>query len=503
MKYKSVWHLGVPMLPGTKEDFPHAVLALAQRWCAQEPEAFDQIYPAIGLALSNPVVSANRLFGVAQWSATRRADMSLQIMDLLWCFGYESADLHLHRADLLCRSGELDQALVAINRGLALDPNRAAAHNYLGHVWALHMNWQAAIDSFRRAIKLDPTFIDAYGNLGTCLLRLKQHDAAAQAYQQALRLAPQQAELQTNLALVELSRGNYQEGFRWYEHRWRTGELAPCLPITAQPLWLGQTDLAGRTVLAWAEQGLGDALQFCRYIPLLVQRGARVIVRIPEALVRLFQNSDLQAAQFITEGQALPPHDFHVPFMSLPLAFGTTVSSIPGLSPYLKASSLGMQRCLDLLGPRAGTRVGLVWAGRQYPRPNAPRDVPLNALEPLMQLNSEFICVQKEVSERDARELRARPNVRLCGEYLGDLQDTADVIANLDLLVTVDSAVAHLGAALGKEVWIMNRYSPCWRWSYDRTDSLWYPSVKLFNQTAPGDWFSVVQRLTEALAARL
>lgn len=483
--------------------FTHAVLDRAMRWQNTQPELARLIWGVIGGAQTSAQHWATKIFDIAHCALAAHPDLALQLFDLLDSHHYESARLHLFRADALCRCGEIDDALAAVNRSLKLDPDDAIAHNYLGHVWALHLNWQAAIDSFRRAIQLASNFAEAYGNLGSCLQRLKRYAAAKQAYQHALTLHPNHAEFQTNLALLLLACGDYERGFALYENRWRTAELAPCWPVTARPQWNGQDPLGGKTVLVWAEQGLGDTLQFCRYLPLLAQRGARVVLQAPAGLLRLFQNNRLGCAEIIDQAHPLPQHDFHIPIMSLPWAFATTLQTIPTPLPYLRASPQAAIQWPDLLGSSSHLRVGVVWAGRRFPRPNKPRDIPLAVLEPLFALNAHFACLQVDIPEREALRLQSMQNVQLWGDRLRDLQDTADLLEHLDLLVTVDSAVAHLGAAMGKEVWILNRYAPCWRWSHEGTDSFWYPGVTLFNQSSPGDWHTVVERVTLHLAKRI
>jgi len=277
----------------------------------------------------------------------------------------------------------------------------------------------------------------------------------------------------------------------------------------AQPLWHGRESLAGRTIVLHAEQGLGDTLQFCRYASLVADLGARVILEAPAVLVSLLASLS-GVAQIVARGDPLPAADFHCPLLTLPLAFNTTLENIPADVPYLRADPARIRHWRERLGERRQLRVGLAWSGGF--RPNQPdlwsvnrrRNVPLAELAPLRHAQIEFVSLQKgEPAASELRDLLARnwrgPRLVDFTDELEDFADTAALVENLDLVISVDTSVAHLAGALGKSVWVMNRFDSCWRWLIDRSDSPWYPTLRLYRQANPGDWRAVVRNVASDL----
>jgi hypothetical protein len=265
---------------------------------------------------------------------------------------------------------------------------------------------------------------------------------------------------------------------------------------------LGASSPSGKTILVHHEQGLGDTLQFIRYVPLLARAGARVVLRLPAALLEIMRTLE-GVAQIVSDTDPLPAHDLHCPVMSLPLAFGTTMQTIPAGVPYLRADPARTDRWGACLGTKLRPRIGLVWAGRQRPPINYARDLPLAALRPLLQLDAEFLSLQREMAPADSIALASMRGISRHGDALGDFADTAALLANLDLVIAADTSVVHLAGAMGTPVWVMNRYAPCWRWLRGRTDSPWYPTARLFRQTSFGDWAGVVAQIGQALTAVL
>jgi hypothetical protein len=289
-------------------------------------------------------------------------------------------------------------------------------------------------------------------------------------------------------------------GFQEFDSRWNTAPLNKARLTGLGTLWLGgDEDLNRKTVLLYHEQGYGDTLQCVRYASLIANRGATVILAVPPALESLV-GSVPGVSRVMAGAQPLPPHDFQAPLMSMPLAFRTTPDTVPGDVPYLSADAGLVGAWKEHLGPRTAPRVGLVWGGRRYAPINYPRDVPLAALRPLLSLDAEFISLQTEVSAADDVTLRQIESVRQFRELLTDFAQTAALIENLDLVLTVDTAIAHLAGALGKPVWLMNRYASCWRWLQDGAGSPWYPRLRQFRQTTVGDWTSVVTSVRNALS---
>lgn len=412
------------------------------------------------------------------------------------------APSHWGRADALRASGHYEASLASYNAALALEPGRADIHNNRGlllHVWGKH---HEALADFETATRLDPGHADAYCNRGMALEALGRHAQALGDYEAAMARSPQHAAAHFNHALCHLTLGHYRDGWREYEWRWQTGQLKSSQLHCKPPLWAGKEPLQGQRILLHAEQGLGDSLQFCRYLPMVAELGATLIVQVQAPLVPLIRTMS-GVSQVIAAGEALPGFDFHCPFMSLPLAFGTTLETVPGGRRYLSPSedrSLLWQR---RLGARHVPRVGLVWAGAPHAslavqRPvDRRRSIHLEKFASLGTAKVEFFSLQKgEAAASQLRELEEAcwdgPRLLDFTAQLSDFEDTAALIDQLDLVISVDTAVAHLAGALGKPVWLLNRFDTCWRWMTGRDDSPWYPTMKIFRQPSAGDWDSVI-----------
>jgi hypothetical protein len=301
--------------------------------------------------------------------------------------------------------------------------------------------------------------------------------------------------------------GEYARGWADYEWRWQDGNswIVNEKRNFAQPLWLGQEPLSGKTIFLQSEQGYGDTIQFCRYVKPVSDLGARVILEVQKPLSTLLQNLD-GLAQLVVPGETLPAFDYYCPLMSLPLAMGTTLSNVPARVPYIAISDERRRLWRQKVGERRGLRVGLVWSGGFRPdQPelwsvNERRNVPLAKFAPLGHPSAEFYSLQlgqpaiSELAESMAHRWDG-PQVRDLTSEIHDFGDTAALIEQLDLVISVDTSTAHLAGALGKPVWILNRFDACWRWLLDRDDSPWYPTARLYRQDRPGDWDSVLERV--------
>jgi tetratricopeptide (TPR) repeat protein len=410
---------------------------------------------------------------------------------------------------LLCRAlalGHLErhaEALACLDRALALAPDDIEALVNRGVALGKLYRYEEALACFERVLAIDPHCADALDGRGVGLARLRRHGEALTCLDHALALDAGRVLARYNRGLIRLATGDLRGGFVDFESRWQSPDLLGRVQLkTTAPLWLGEAPLSGKTILLHHEQGLGDTIQFARFVPFVARRGARVVLRAPRVLLELLRT--LPAAfELISESDALPHHDFHCPLMSLPLALGTTLDTIPAVIPYLHADPARIASWRAGLGRRTSARIGVVWAGRQYPPIDEQRDMPLTTLKPLLNMDADFISLQKDIPKRDRATLDALPTLMRLGESATDFADTAALVANLDLVITVDTAVAHLAAALGKPVWILNRYAACWRWFLDRADSPWYPSVRLFRQKSFGDWAGVVAEVKQALAASI
>ncbi len=401
------------------------------------------------------------------------------------------------RALLLNELGRRDEALASIDQAVHAQPDALDVLNARVIVLENLGRYQEALLDVDRMLSIAPTHIDAINNSGLLLARLGCFAEALRCYERSLALQPDQAQARYNRSLVRLALGDWIRGFDEFESRWETESLKRTRLSSAAPLWLGEENLSGKTLLVWHEQGYGDTLQSVRYLPLLAERGARVILAVPRVLKKLMETVQ-GVAHVISDTEAGLVHHYQCPLMSLPRAFRTTPDTVPAPIAYLRADPSRVALWSERLGPKAQPRIGLVWGGRRYAPVNYPRDVPLECLQPLLGLNAEFIGLQKEIAPGDRALLAQLPRLRHLGESLEDFADAAALVENLDLIITADTAVAHLAGALGKPVWLMNRYASCWRWMQRGPESPWYPTMRQFRQPTVGDWHSVVADVQRA-----
>ena len=396
--------------------------------------------------------------------------------------------------------GRPAQALASCETALTLDPDHAEAHHNKAAVLYELRDLEGVLACCNRAIAVKPTLAEAYNARGVALFELRRLPDAIASLETGLAHAPGDAEARHHLAMVRLASGELRPGWDLYESRWDTRQFARMRRSLAQPLWLGQDTLAGRTLLVHAEQGLGDTLQFCRYVPRLADRGARIVFEVQPGLAPLLA-SLAGVAHILSRGEPLPPFDVQVPLMSLPLALDAGPESLS--SPYLVADPARTAAWARRLGPAHDLRVGLVWGGGTRPDDRVAhltdlrRSLPLSALRPLLEVPGiRFHSLQLGPPAQQLADLRARDaiwgSIRDVAPDLKDFSDTAAAMAQLDLVITCDTAAAHLAGALGVPVWILNRFDACWRWFGGDGPTPWYPSAKLFRQAQPGDWDSVI-----------
>jgi tetratricopeptide (TPR) repeat protein len=392
------------------------------------------------------------------------------------------------------QTGRQDLAVDMIRKAIAINPREASLHSNLGNLLLPQGRLDEAVACYRKAIELKPKFSEALNNLGNAFRAQKQLDEAITSYRRALALKPDDPEAHYNLATALLARGDMPAGWEEHEWRWKTPQLAPSRRDFAKPQWRGEA-AEGRTLLIHAEQGFGDTLQFCRYAPLAAARGLRVILEAPKPLLRLL-GSLSGVDRLVAQGEARLQFDLHCPMLSMPLALGTTITTIPGDVPYLRADAaqVAVWRTRLAALENRGPRIGLVWAGNPRKHLLAAaatdrrRSIAAERLAPLFELPGlHFFSLQKDGPGAPAHF----PLIDFMAE-MEDFADTAALIANLDLIISVDTSVVHLAAALGKPVWMLDRFDPCWRWLVGRRDSPWYPSLHLYRQPQPGDWDSVV-----------
>jgi Flp pilus assembly protein TadD len=397
------------------------------------------------------------------------------------------------------QQGRPAAALAPLERAAAQVPHEPEFHNNLGLVHAALDRNADAIASYRRAIALKPDHASAWNNLGLALQADNDVASAADAFRRALAIAPAFTRARWNLALALLADGRFAEGWAAYEARLDVPEFAPA-SVPPTPRWNGR-DAAGRHILLTAEQGLGDAIQFVRLVPRLAALGAHVVVQAPRPLAHLFRTVD-SVTQVVAQGDPLPTHDAWLPLLSLAGVLGVTGSSLPGPVPYLAADAQWRAEAADALAPHARSlRVGLAWAGNPRHANDRRRSAPLAALAPLLELPGiVWFSLQKGNGEEQAAQVPAARRL-IALPMRDDFDVTAALVDELDLVVSVDTSIAHLAGALGRTVFVLLPFASDWRWRIGRSDSDWYPTARLFRQRVPGDWGSAVEPLRAALAS--
>jgi Tfp pilus assembly protein PilF len=386
--------------------------------------------------------------------------------------------------------GEYIDALRAYDQALQIAPDRAVVWNNRGNTLLELRRFDEAAKSYVRALDLAPELCDARVALATCYQAQGLREEALAACDTVLAAAPGHAEAHWNRALLLLLRGDYREGWREYEWRWHKRSFTSPQREFPQPRWRGEP-IAGRTILIHAEQGFGDTLQFCRYVPLVAALGARIIFECHLPLVALMK-SLAGDVNVIAMGEPLPRFDLQVPLLSLPMIFDTTVETIPRDVPYLAPPAERLYFWRSQINDNGSIRVGLCWAGKSYPDPG--RSCPADLLVPLADIEGvSWYSIQ--VGWEKPLPL---PMTDLTA-HIRDFSDTAALMSRLDLVITVDTAVAHLAGVLGKKTWVMLPCAPDWRWMVEREDSPWYPTLRLFRQVQPDSWQDIIRQVVYAL----
>jgi tetratricopeptide (TPR) repeat protein len=409
-------------------------------------------------------------------------------------------EAHFNVGLALQAKGQLDESIAATREALRLRPDSAEAHYNLGN--ALHdiERFDEAIAAYRQALRLKPDYPEAHNNLGIALRDNGRLEDANTAYLEALRIRNENPPVHWNLALNYLLQGNFKDGWTEHEWRWKCQSFPSPRPTFLRPMWDGR-DLNGQTILLHAEQGFGDTIQFARFAPMVADRGGRVVLQCQAKLARLLEWNP-QLGQIISNDGAVPEFDFHCPLLSLPLAFNTDIQSIPATTPYLRVDPALAKAWEDRLASTpAAFRVGLVWAGSPAHKRDRQRSLALSQFLPLAAVtDAAFFSLQKGAASNQIKDLPQSMKLIDLTSDLHDFAETAALIANLDLVIGADTAVVHLAAAIGKPVWLLLPSIPDWRWLMNREDSPWYPTMRLFRQTSPGDWAGVLARVTESLA---
>jgi tetratricopeptide (TPR) repeat protein len=464
-------------------------------------EAIQLFQRAVAIDPTNPEV--RNLLGIAYGedgdlaNAIEQFDNSLRIDP-------DQAATWQNRGIALSRVGHMTEAIACFDRMITLRPDQEAGYVLRADTLFFMGRFQDAVAAYDQVVPFLPGDAPIATNRGAALQWSGRFEEALAEYDRATALDPNYALAWGNKGILMMTLGDLPNGLPLYEWRWRIFPPGHKREM-GRPPWLGDTEIAGKTLFVYWEQGLGDTLHACRYASLAAKAGARVILEVQKPLFDVMRTLD-GVSELLSEGDKTPEHDLHCPVMSLPLAFGTTIESIPAEVPYLRADPEAAAQWSRRLAGLHGRRIGLVWAGgarigaAEVLTADQRRSVPLTALAPLAAIpGCTFISLQVgPPSEQAARPPAGMP-LHDHTDALRNFADTAALIANLDLVISVDTATAHLAGAMGTPVWLLNRFDTDWRWLLDRTDSPWYPTMRIFRQPRPGDWASVVQSLAEAL----
>jgi tetratricopeptide (TPR) repeat protein len=436
----------------------------------------------------------------ANAAATQDFQRAIELYDQAIALNPSHAEAYYKRANALKNVGRFDAAITSYDQAIERRPDYAYAYCNRGVVQQSLGLTAAALSSYDQAIAVDGTDAMAHYNRALLMQDCSRWDAALASYNQAISIDPGYADAQYNRSLALLFQGDFENGWRSYEWRWKNAQrLSIGIPRNfTQPLWLGEVSIAGKRLLLYSEAGLGDTLQFCRYAALSVARGATVFLEVQPPLLSLLVNLE-GVSQVIAAGSPLPPFDYQCPLMSLPLAFKTTLDTTPAPPKYLHSEKAKVARWRALLGERSRPRVGLVWSGNPNNTIDHRRSIRLADWVAHLPPKFEYFCLQKDVREADRAALGSSPFIVSFDDNLLDFANTAALCECMDVVISVDTSLAHLSGALGRPTWVLLPFNPDWRWMLGRDDSPWYPTAKLYRQKAAGDWNEVFARVAADL----
>jgi Tfp pilus assembly protein PilF len=436
----------------------------------------------------------------------KRFEEALQCCDRALQLRADSVDAWCNRGNALAHMGLHEPSRAAYQQAITYDPTSALAWSNLGLALTHLQRTEEALVCYDKALELKPDFAQAWAHRGNAFHAQEQSERACEAYDRALSFDQNAAETHWNKSLALLRMGHFEKGWKAYEWRKTVDKVGWAHRQFAQAAWDGQQDLAGKTILLHFEQGFGDTLQFCRYVPLVARLGARVILEVQTQLVQLMGRLE-GAHHVVGSGQSLPDFDLHCALLSLPMAMGTTLSTIPASIPYLTADPEQVAAWRTRLGQRLGQdqrpKVGWVWSGSPTHSNDAHRSIRLAKLLAAMPSHVHHVSLQKEVRPQDGATLQAHPELVHFGEDLHSFSDTAALCCLMDVVVSVDTSVAHLAAALGRPVILLLPANPDWRWMTHRTDTPWYPNMTLLRQAGLGQWDSVLAQVPHMLGQML
>jgi len=403
-----------------------------------------------------------------------------------------------HLGNALQEQQQFSAALECYQQSLRLKPDYVTALNNMGNALRDQNQPQEAVLYYQKALAIKSDYVTALSNLGNALRDQNKIEEAMEYYHRAQHIDSTYDKAHWNEALALLVKGDFANGWKKYEYRWKQEGLSPSHHYVTRPMWHADIDLKGKSILVYAEQGLGDSLQFIRYLPLLAERGATIFFEVQAALKALLVDLPFLTGIYLP-GEKLPDTDYQCPLLSLPLIFSTRIESIPAAIPYVYPDADKIAHWEKILSGSA-KKIGIVWSGAASHKNDRNRSIPLIDFKNILnQSCAEFISLQKEFRVADEAVLANFPALRILGPQIRDFADTAAIISLLDLVITVDTSVAHLAGAIGKPTWLLLPYAPDWRWLLNRDDSPWYPTMRLFRQPEIGDWGNVLERIAREL----
>jgi len=424
-----------------------------------------------------------------------RLDEALKNYDIAIQLKPDYAEAYNNRGSVLNDLKRFDEAIKSLNHAIKLKPDNAQAFYNLGNAIQDTKQLDNALKNYDLAIQLKPDYAEAYNNRGSVLNDLKRFDEALVSYDRAIEFKLDYAEAITNKSYLKLRLGDFDEGWHLHEFRKNKKDTVNQYPKFSMPCWLGDAAIEEKVILVYSEQGLGDTIQFCRYLHMLQSlKPKEIIFYVEKSLISILSSMDNEIT-FIEKNHSLPYFDYYSPLISLPLAFKTTLETIPANIPYLKVDDVKNKYWQDQLGKQRKPRIGLVWSGSTDFKNDHSRSLKLQQLSSLLELPFEFHCLQKDMRDCDKETLNAFKTLYQHQDNLHDFSDTAALLNQMDLIISSCTSVAHLAGAMGKKVWIMLQFVPDYRWLLDRDDSPWYPTARLFRQTQIGNWESVIKQL--------
>ena len=424
----------------------------------------------------------------------KRYEEALESYDRAIFLNPRHLNAHSNRGIVLRDMKRYKEALESHDRAIFINPNYINAHANRGNILRDMKRYEEALESYDRAILINPNYVNAHSNRGIVLRDMKRYEEALESYNRAILINPEYVDAKYNKSFMLLEKGEFDEGFQLYEHRWEHHQI----PIRFnQAPWLGDKSIEGKTILIHSEQGLGDTIQFCRYLKMVSALGAYVIFEVEPVLFPLLKQLN-GVNEFIQKGESLPEFDYHCPLLTLPLAFKTSLETIPCHNAYLKADIDKRKIWEKRLGNSLIPKIGLTWSGSSTHKDDHNRTIELSTLLQYLPSGFEYVSLQKELRDSDIQALNSS-SIKFFGDQLNDFSDTAALCDLMDMVISVDTSIAHLSGALGKPTIVLLPFISDWRWLLDRDDSPWYPSMHLLRQKKDSDWDSCLSQLSKII----